>query len=73
MSRSRLKIPEAYRALAAAARRSGWKITPLGSGHLRWQPPSGGFITTSASPSDRRAVANARAALRRAGLTMETP
>ena len=71
--RSRVKVPEAYRTLARAAREARWKITRHGSGHLRWQSPAGVVVTTAATPSDHRAVLNDRARLRRAGLTLETP
>jgi anaerobic glycerol-3-phosphate dehydrogenase len=47
---------------------AGWRIEPLGSGHLRWQSPSGTVATSSESPSDRRVSRTLRAALRRAGL-----
>jgi hypothetical protein len=69
VSTSRLKIPEAYRALARTALRLGWTISRHGSGHLRWLSPSGAVITTAGSPSDRRSIRNDRARLRRAGLT----
>lgn len=53
----------------ALARKRGWRIEQRGSGHLAWFPPDGGrFVITSSTPSDHRAVLNALADLRRAGL-----
>lgn len=65
-----LKLPESYRKLARAARRSGWQITRTGGGHLAWKPPSGRVIYTPATPSCSRSVRNNRAELRRAGLAV---
>lgn len=67
---STLKLPESYRKLARAARRSGWQITRTGGGHLAWRAPSGTTIYTPATPSGPRSVRNNRAELRRAGLAV---
>jgi hypothetical protein len=65
------KIPRDFRVLAKRARAAGWTITALGSGHLRWRSPSGQVVTSSESPSDRRAYHTLRCALRRAGLLLQ--
>ena len=71
MSTSRLKVPDGLRAMAALARRLGWQVTPTRSGHLAWRSPDGTVVYTPSTPSDYRAIRNARARLRRAGLRME--
>lgn len=71
MSRSRLRIPEPYRALAKLARRAGWRICPAGNGHLKWVPPKGMPVFTAATPGTSGARED-RAKLRRAGLNEET-
>lgn len=43
----------------------GWKITKTNGGHLKWTAPKGGFIYTALTPSDRRAVKNIRAMMKR--------
>jgi hypothetical protein len=58
--------------MAALARRQKWTVTYTGSGHLRWQPPSGGPVYTPSTPGKGRSVENCIADLRRAGLTLET-
>jgi hypothetical protein len=68
VTRPRLRIPEPYRALAKLARGAGWVITRTGSGHLRWQPPAGGFVITSYTPDGKTTVIKDRARLRKAGL-----
>lgn len=58
-------------AFARAARRHGWTVTqPRRGGHLRFTAPDGTIVFTSATPGDMRAVWNAAAALRRAGLNV---
>lgn len=70
---NRIRVPEPLRSLALSARRSGWILTRTGSGHLRWQPPDGRHVITPSTPrGGRRSIQNARAELRRAGLTEET-
>jgi hypothetical protein len=47
----------------------GWRILPLKSGHERWLSPDGKTqVLVSGTPSDHRAMKNALADLRRAGL-----
>jgi hypothetical protein len=57
-----------YRTWARFAERRGWTITMTGSGHLRWRSPLGVLVFTAGTPGEGRAIANARAQLRRAGL-----
>jgi predicted RNA binding protein YcfA (HicA-like mRNA interferase family) len=52
--------------LLRAAKAAGWQVRPTGSGHLQLRHPAGGIVVTSSSPSDRRALANLKAQLRRA-------
>jgi len=68
MSTARPRIPEPLRAIARAARRAGWEISPTRSHHLRWQSPDGTVIVTASTPSCSAGSRNARAMLRRAGL-----
>lgn len=65
-----MKLPEAYRTVARLAASAGWRITRLGSGHLRWESPDGAVVITPSTPSCKRGVANAKARLRRAGLAV---
>jgi hypothetical protein len=48
---------------AAAA---GWRVQPTRGGHWRLLYPGGGVVVMSSTPSDRRALANFKAQLRRA-------
>ena len=58
-----------YGSLARGAVALGWTVEVTKGDHLRWTPPGGGdFVITCATPSDRRAVLNDRAILRRHGL-----
>ena len=56
--------------LKAEAEAQGWRIEVRKAGHLTWYSPAGGFVITSATPSDRRAIMNIRRDLRRYGLTV---
>jgi hypothetical protein len=50
----------------------GWTVTYTGGCHLRWCPPSGKQTVYSATtPTDRRALKNMKARLRRSGLLLE--
>lgn len=52
-----------------AARKQGWAVEGGGGRHLKWLHPDGEtMVVTSATPSDHRALMNARSDLRRAGL-----
>ena len=59
-----------WQKLINAALEQGWTIEPKKKCHLKWTPPHAGgpVVFTSATPSDYRAVRNARSDLRRAGL-----
>ena len=54
------------------AMRQGWSVRRTGSGHWKFTSPQGMVVISSATPGDRRAMANLRAYLRRAGLTFDT-
>ncbi|MDP9011120.1 MAG: hypothetical protein M3O41_00425 [Pseudomonadota bacterium] len=71
MSRRNTAIPESVRNVAKAARRAGWTITVLSSGHLAWTSPLGYRVVSSASPSDFRAIRNLRQDLRLGGLDID--
>lgn len=64
-----VKIPEQFRALADQAREQGWTIE-LSNAHLRWTGPDGQVVTSSQTPSDRRAATQLAGDLRTAGLTV---
>jgi hypothetical protein len=65
-----MKIPRDVRPLAQRARTQGWHVCACSGGHIRWSSPAGGFVISSATPSDRRAPRNLRRALRRHGLVL---
>jgi predicted RNA binding protein YcfA (HicA-like mRNA interferase family) len=70
---NRIRVPEPLRSLARSARHAGWILTRTGSGHLRWQHPDGRHVITPSTPhGGNRSIRNARAELKRAGLTEET-
>jgi len=56
------------RSLRKKALDQGWRIEPTRNGHERWLSPSGGTVVMSGTPSDHRALRNAVADLKRAGL-----
>jgi hypothetical protein len=59
-----------YKKILKEVKRAGWSVTP-GKRHLEIRNPEGRRVATCAStPSDRRAVLNFRADLRRAGLAI---
>ena len=70
--RSRHFIPRPYRALARIAEKRGWLISPTGSGHIRWRPPVGEIVITSATPGAKASVIKGCARLRKAGLEENT-
>lgn len=57
--------------LLALAVRQGFIIEVRRNNHLKVTSPSGRFFFASSTPSDRRAVLNLRADLRRAGFKEE--
>ena len=44
----------------------GWQVTRTRGGHWRLLRPNGGIVVLSSTPSDRRALRNMQAQLRRA-------
>lgn len=59
--------------LIAQARRAGWRVTKTTRGHWKfWSPDGKHAVVASGTPSDRRAVANLRAQLKRAGFKAAT-
>lgn len=57
------------RKLMRHAMRHGWRLELRRNNHMMWVPPNGAEVYfTSMTPSDWRAVRNARAALRARGL-----
>jgi hypothetical protein len=61
------KMPEAYRRLARAAVRAGWRIERT-TRHLAWTSPAGARVITPSTPGDSRGYRKDAARLRRAGL-----
>jgi hypothetical protein len=62
-------VHKEWRPLVRAAQRAGWRLERLRNNHLRLMSPDGRtMVTFGGSPSDRRAIAAARALLRRGGL-----
>lgn len=57
-----------YRELWRAAEEAGWRVEHTGKGHLKFISPTGDFIFTGSSISDRRAYRNIVAKFRRCGL-----
>jgi predicted RNA binding protein YcfA (HicA-like mRNA interferase family) len=48
--------------------RAGWRVTKTRGGHWKvWSPDGKAAVVTSGTPGDRRALANFRAQLKRAG------
>jgi hypothetical protein len=58
-----------WQSVERAARAQGWRIEQRGK-HRSWYGPSGGIVVSSASPSDRRALRNHLAMLRRFGFRL---
>ncbi len=56
--------------LVAEVRAAGWTVTYTGAGHWRCQGPAGGLVFCASTPTDSRAVRNARTQLRKAGLDL---
>jgi len=60
--------PPALRRLIAAATGAGWRAVPTRKGIMLRSPDRTTQVLVHHSPSDRRAMKNARAQLRRAGV-----
>lgn len=58
------------RDLIACAESQDWTITRTANDHYRWRGPQGQLVFSASTPSDRRAIKNLRALLRREGLTL---
>jgi len=56
--------------LKAEAEPQGWRIELRKGGHFRWFSPTGGFVVSSSTPSDHRAVMNIRRDLKKYGLVI---
>lgn len=57
--------------LMKAAKAAGWNVETTRNGRIKWTGPQGGLPYFSAStPSDRRAIHNIVADLRKRGLTV---
>ena len=54
---------------ARLAERAGWSIK-IKNGHRHWRSPDGAYVVTATTPGEGRAIQNARAQLRRAGLSI---
>lgn len=73
-----MAVPKWIRPLVELAQEAGWTYETTGRGHPRLRPPSGLMdprtgrqaapITMAATPSDKRAMLNAAADLRRLGV-----
>lgn len=60
----------ALRELERVAERAGWRVDRTRSGHVMFRAPDGhGQVLVSGTPEDPRAMRNALADLRRAGLS----
>lgn len=53
------------RELVEEAAQAGWTVTIRKGGHLKFEHPEAASVFSSSTPSDRRAVLNTRAQLRR--------
>lgn len=61
-----------FRRLVASCRQQGWRVERTRRLHWRFVPPrpDAQIVITAGTPSDRRALLNLRADLRRAGLNV---
>lgn len=59
-----------FRALRIVAEAQGWTVTLTRNNHLAWRSPTGALVISSFTPSDKRAILNLRAFLRRNGLIL---
>lgn len=53
-----------------ALRKQGWHIGRTRKGHMKLTSPLGRVVVTPSTPSDRRAVLNMRAQLRKEGAVL---
>ena len=65
-----MKSKELKRIIALAIRQ-GYTVELRNNGHYKFTAPSGRFIFTSSTPSDRRALSNILSDLKKTGLDLE--
>ncbi|GAN86359.1 hypothetical protein Gain_0027_034 [Komagataeibacter intermedius TF2] len=58
-------IPRAQRRFQQEMQARGWSVSVTRGGHLKWTHSNGAIYFSAGTPGDRRAVKNARAAMRR--------
>ena len=66
----KLHLPREWKPLLEAAIKANWMVEKTNGNHIRWKAPSGATVFTSCSPSDHRAMLNARSPFRRQGLNV---
>jgi hypothetical protein len=64
-------IPKEYQPLARQVREQGWTVEPTDGDHLRWLGPDGQMVISGKSPSDKRALHDHVAQLRRYGAVID--
>lgn len=65
------KLPRVWRDTGRVALAAGWTVAFTGGGHIRWTSPARSTVITSMTPSDRRALLNAKRDFKRNGLELE--
>jgi len=70
LASSAMSIRKEFRKLLDAVEAQGGTIKRIKSGHQVFAPNGIDIVTLHGTPSDRRALANAMAELRRAGFTV---
>lgn len=60
-----------WKELAERALDEGWQVRTTGTGHLRFEAPTGKIVVTPATPGAGRAYENARGQFKRSGLNTE--
>ncbi len=66
-----MSVSKDVKPLIRQALSEGWRVERTNGGHIKWIHPSGGFLFSSSTPSDRRAIRNLERDLRRLGLKIE--
>ena len=67
-ARASLNLPREWHVLVDAAQAAGWSVAKTRGNHVKWASPTGAVVFSASTPSDRRAIHNIRAMLRRKGL-----
>lgn len=57
--------------LRRIAESQGWTVDETGSGHMKWQPPTGDYVMTSSTPTDQNIIKTIRKDLETAGLRVD--